>query len=168
MQLPLATVTAPVLVLGVGNLLLQDEGVGVRVVQELEKRYRVPAEVELLDGGTSGMELLDVMAGREHLIVVDAVHTGAAAGTVVELAGAEVPAFFRLRMSPHEIGLSDVLAALQITGETPRRISLIGVVPASTELSLELSPTVQAKFEPMLAAVVSRLGELGYRLAPAP
>lgn len=160
-------VIAPVLVLGVGNLLLQDEGVGVRVVQELEKRYRVPAEVELLDGGTSGMELLDVMAGREHLIVVDAVRTGAAVGTVVELAGAEVPAFFRLRVSPHEIGLSDVLAALQITGEIPDRISLIGVVPASTELSLELSPTVQAKFEPMLAAVVAKLGELGYRLAPA-
>ena len=160
--------TAPVLVLGIGNLLLQDEGVGVRVVQELERRYRVPPEVELLDGGTSGMELLDVMAGREHLIVIDAVRTGAAAGTIVELTDAEVPALFRLRVSPHEIGLSDVLAALQVTGEIPRRIWLFGVVPVSTELSLELTATIHARMEAVLGAVTNKLAALGYGLEPVP
>ena len=152
------------LVLGIGNLLLQDEGVGVHVIRELERRYRVPPGVEILDGGTSGMELLDTMARREHLIVIDAVCTGAAPGTVVQLADAEVPALFRMRVSPHEIGLADVLATLQVTDETPRGISLIGVVPASTELSLELSSTIAACIKPMLAVVVARLAALGYHL----
>ena len=155
------------LVLGIGNLLLQDEAVGVRVIQELEQRYRIPPEVELLDGGTSGMDLLDQMAGREHLLVVDAVRTGAAPGTIAQLVDDEVPAFFRLRVSPHEIGLCDVLAALRLTGETPGSISLIGVVPASTELSLELSPTITAQLDPLLAAVIAKLAALGYRLDSA-
>lgn len=158
--------TAPVLVLGIGNLLLQDEAVGVRVIQELEQRYGVPPEVELLDGGTSGMELLDQLARREHLIVIDAVCTGDAPGTIVQLSDDEVPAFFRLRVSPHEIGLSDVLATLQVTGETPRGITLIGIVPASTELSLELTPTIAAKIDPMIDAVIAKLAALGYRLDP--
>lgn len=155
------------LVLGIGNLLLQDEAVGVRVIQELEQRYRIPPEVELLDGGTSGMELLDQLARRAHLIVIDAVCTGDPPGTVVQLSDDEVPAFFRLRVSPHEIGLCDVLATLQITGETPRGISLIGVVPASTELSLELTPIIAANIKPMIDIVIAKLATLGYRLEPS-
>ncbi len=74
-----------ILVLGIGNLLLGDEAVGVRIVEALEQRYRLPAHVEVLDGGTSGMELMEMMADRDHLIVADAVLTGATPGSVAVL-----------------------------------------------------------------------------------
>lgn len=86
---------ANVLVLGVGNILLSDEGIGVRVVEALQQRYRVPEGVEMVDGGTCGMDLLDLIAGRDHLILVDAVATGGPPGTVVRLEGDEIPALFR-------------------------------------------------------------------------
>ena len=85
----------PVLVLGLGNLLMQDEGIGVRVVQQLQHDYQFPPQVELLDGGTAGMALYEHIVDRSHVIVIDAVQTGRAPGTLVKLENDEVPAFFR-------------------------------------------------------------------------
>ncbi len=155
-----------VLVLGVGNLLLKDEGVGVRVIEALERRYRFPDGVELLDGGTAGMELMNAMAGRDHVILVDAVKTGAPPATVVRLAGDEVPAFFRTKISPHQLAISDVLAALTLAGEKPDHVVVIGVVPKDLGTGLEMSPEIEACMEPMIAAVVAELTELG--MAPRP
>lgn len=81
------------LVLGIGNLLLSDEAVGVRIVERLEQDYRFPEGVELMDGGTAGMELMEYMASRDHLIVADAVLSDAAPGSVITLHDDEVPAF---------------------------------------------------------------------------
>lgn len=153
-----------VLVLGVGNLLLKDEGIGVRVVEALEQRYRFPEGVELLDGGTAGMELMSAMADRDHLILVDAVRTGAAPATVVRLAGDEVPAFFRTKVSPHQVGISDVLAALTITGEKPANVVVIGVVPKDLGTGLEMSPEIEGRVEELMDRVVDELIALG--LAP--
>ncbi len=89
-----------ILVLGIGNLLLGDEAVGVRIVEALEQRYRLPAHVEVLDGGTSGMELMEMMANRDHLIVADAVLTGATPGSVAVLYDEEIPALFTRKVSP--------------------------------------------------------------------
>jgi len=155
-----------VLVLGVGNLLLKDEGIGVRVVAEMEQRFQFPPGVELLDGGTAGMELMNTMANRDHLILVDAVKTGAAPATVVRLAGDEVPAFFRTKVSPHQVGLSDVLAALTVTGEKPANVVVIGVVPKDLGTGLEMSAEIEAEMETMIDLVVAELSDLG--LAPRP
>lgn len=155
-----------VLVLGVGNLLLKDEGIGVRVVAEMEQRFQFPPGVELLDGGTAGMELMNTMANRDHLILVDAVKTGAAPATVVRLAGDEVPAFFRTKVSPHQVGLSDVLAALTVTGEKPANVVVIGVVPKDLGTGLEMSAEIEAEMETMIDLVVAELSGLG--LAPRP
>lgn len=147
----------PVLVLGAGNILLSDEGVGVRVVETFEKRYPVAPGVELLDAGTAGMDLLDVIAGREHLIIVDAVNTGSPPGTLVRLADQEVPAAFRTKSSPHQIGLADVLAALTLTGEVPSRVTVIGIQPEYMDLGLELSPTIAARLDEMLAMLAAEI-----------
>lgn len=154
-----------VLVLGVGNILLKDEGIGVRVIEELEKRYDFPESVELLDGGTAGMELMNTMASRDCLILVDAVKTGAPPATVVRLAGDEVPAFFRTKISPHQVGLSDVLAALTVTNEKPANVVVIGVVPKDLGTGLAMSPEIEAKMEEMIERVAAELSSLG--LAPS-
>jgi hydrogenase maturation protease len=107
------------LVMGVGNVLLSDEGVGVRIIEELEHRYRFPEEVEILDGGTSGIELLRFFDERDHLIIVDAVSADHPPGTVMRIEGADVPATFETRITPHQLGLSDLLATAKLTGQMP-------------------------------------------------
>lgn len=88
------------LILGVGNLLLSDEAVGVRIVEALGREYRFAPGIELLDGGTAGMELLEAMASRDHIILADAVRSGNPPGTVVTLQGEEIPTLFGRKISP--------------------------------------------------------------------
>lgn len=156
----------PVLVLGLGNILLEDEGLGVRALEELERRYELPPEVELLDGGTTGMGLLDQMSRRKHLLVLDAVNSDQPPGTLVRLGGDEVPVYFSQRATPHQIGLSDVLATLTLSDEQPDHIVILGMVPGSLELTLELSEAIDQKLDELIEAVARELDELGYRLEP--
>lgn len=155
------------LVLGLGNILLSDEGVGVRVVERLAARYRLPETVEVLDGGTSGMDLMDAVAGRECLIVADAVSADASPGTVLRFADEEVQAAFQTRFSPHQLGLCDLLAALTLTDEAPRRVILIGVVPEDLSLGTELSETAAAACSRAVTMVARELATLGHELVPA-
>lgn len=155
-----------VIVLGLGNLLLRDEGVGVRVVEALAARYALPAEVVVVDGGTVGMDLLDTLAGCDHLLICDAVQTGAPPASVVKLADAEVPALFHTRLSPHQLGLAEVLATLILMEEAPATITLIGVVPADLELGAELSPAVAAVVGQAVDLLVAELGRLGFPVNP--
>lgn len=150
-----------ILVLGIGNVLLTDEGVGVRTIKELERRYRFSNEVELLDGGTSGIELLRHISGRDHLILVDVIKCGKPPGTVVRIEGEDVPAAFRTRISPHQLGLSDLLAAAMLTDELPKNIVLFGVEPANLDQGLDLSHTVEASLQKLLLAICEELQSLG-------
>jgi len=111
------------LILGVGNILLSDEGVGVRVVQELEKRPEIQPHFDIIDGGTCGMELLDAMANREHLIIIDAVLANKQPGEIIVLHDEQVPTFFSRKISPHQLGICDVLSALKLTDEFPQNLS---------------------------------------------
>ena len=160
------TPRSPVLMLGMGNLLLEDEGLGVRALEILQQCYEIPPEVELLDGGTTGMGLLDDISGREHLIVLDAVQTGDPPGTLVRLAGDDVPVYFSMRISPHQLGLSDVLATLELSGEKPAEVVVLGLVPQSLEMSLELSELISGKLGDLAGAAVRELERLGYPLGP--
>ncbi len=93
-----------ILVLGVGNILLTDEAIGVRIVEALEQRYILPDYVEILDGGTAGMELLGDMANRDHLIIADAIVSKKnTPGTMMILRDEEVPALFTNKISPHQL-----------------------------------------------------------------
>jgi hydrogenase maturation protease len=150
-----------VLILGIGNVLMTDDSVGVRVVNELERRYRFPESVELLDGGTSGIELLSYIADRDYLIIIDAIRSDFPPGTVVRVEGEDVPARFMTRISPHQLGLSDLLAAANLTGELPKNMILFGIEPKQVSLGLEMTHEVKKNFEKLIATVVDELNRIG-------
>ncbi len=151
------------LVLGVGNILLSDEGVGVHVARLLGERYDFPPEVEILDGGTLGLDLLPYVEAAERLLIVDAVQMDAPPGQVARLEGEEVPAVLSLKYSPHQVGLSDLLAAARLLGRSPAEVVLWGIQPASLEVGLELSPAVAAQVETLLQNVLAELQRWGVR-----
>jgi len=160
------TQAAEVVLLGVGNILLTDEGVGVRAIEEIERRYVLPESVRVMDGGTSGMELLDTLAGTQYLIIVDAVKSGTAPGTIVRLAGDDVPVFFSTKLSPHQVGLCDVLATLAVMDESPGETVIIGVEPSSLDLAMELSPAVGAVMPTLVETVLAELKRIGVEAVP--
>lgn len=150
-----------ILVLGVGNILLSDEGIGVRIVEALETRYHLPECVEVLDGGTAGMELIGAMADRDHLVIADVVLSSQQPGTILVLRDQEVPALFTRKISPHQLGLSDVLSALHLTDEFPQRLTLVGIVPESLEPRIGLTTVGQSALEPALQKVIEILRSEG-------
>ncbi len=150
-----------VVVLGIGNVLMSDEGVGVHAVEALERRFILPKDVEVVDGGTTGMELLPDLEDAEQLIVIDAVRVGKPPASVVRLTGDDVPAFFKTKLSPHQIGLCDVLAALRFSGKEPGRVVLIRVQPVALELNMSLSPQVAARLDEVVDLVAAELSSIG-------
>ncbi|MEW8469757.1 MAG: HyaD/HybD family hydrogenase maturation endopeptidase [Candidatus Thiodiazotropha sp.] len=158
--------TGKVLVIGMGNVLMQDEGIGVRAVEELEQRYHIPDGVEVVDGGTTGMELFEPMRGASSLVIADAVNTGAAYGSLVRIANEEIPAFFQTKLSNHQLGISDLLALLALKEETPEQVTIIGMVPHSLENRLGLTPEAAEGLEAMVQMLVEELAALGIALEP--
>ena len=155
-----------ILVLGLGNILLSDEGVGVRIVEALDASHDLPDGVEVLDGGTSGMDLLDMVADRDCLIVADAVNAAGPAGRLIRIEGENIKVLFETRFSPHQLGLSDMLAALCLIDKAPRRVVIIGVVPQDLTLGLELSAAAAGGRDAAVSMIVDELSRLG--VAPTP
>ena len=155
-----------ILVLGIGNVLLTDEGVGVRALNELKRRYTFPENVELLDGGTAGIELLRHIRNRDYLIIIDAMKFDQEPGTVSRVEGQDVPAAFRTRISPHQLGLSDLLAAAMLTDELPKNLVLFGVEPESLNIGLDLTDTVEASLEKLTGAILEELRSIGCSIVP--
>lgn len=152
-----------VLVLGIGNLYMSDDSIGVRVVQRLQDEHYLPPEVSVVDGGTLGLELLSFLEGVERLLVVDAVNNGCAPGTVIRLADVQVPRVIKRKFSMDEAGLSDLLAAAELLDSIPEEIVLWGIQPAVLEFGEELSPPVAARFETLVTHVLAELAEWGCR-----
>jgi len=150
-----------IVVLGVGNILLSDEGIGVRAIEELGQRYQPPPEVELIDGGTSAMELLDDLANCDLLIIADCVRAGKSPGTLLRLQDEEIPALFRTKLSPHQVGLPDVLATLLITHEAPAHTILFGVEPETLATGMGLTPTVAAVLPGLVDAIAGEIAAAG-------
>ena len=149
------------LVLGLGNILMRDEGIGVRAVELLAERYEFPPEVQLLDGGTLGLNLLPYVEDADRLLVIDAANVGGEPGTIARLESEEVPAFLGVKISPHQIGLADLLAAARLRGRCPRELVLVGVQPGVIDTGLELSPPVAAQVGALVEAALSQLSRWG-------
>ena len=156
--------TTEILVIGLGNVLMQDEGVGVRAVEALEGLYEIPEDVVVMDGGTTGTELLEPMRDVKHLIVTDSVNTGDPEGTLLRLADDEVPAFFQTKISNHQLGLSDLLGILQLQGQSPKTVTIIGMVPYKLEENLGLSPETEERVYKMLEMLVTEIENRGVEL----
>lgn len=166
-RLPLQPAPRRVVILGIGNTILSDEGVGVHAALALREACALPPGVEVIDGGTAGMELLDPLADVDLLLVFDAVKSGRAPGSMICLVGREVPVFFRSKLSPHQVSICDVLASLEFAGHAPHDLVLVGVEPESLELGLELTPAVSARVPEMLALAIEQLCSRGVALERA-
>jgi hydrogenase maturation protease len=152
--------------IGLGNILMQDEGVGVQAVRALEEGWELPPELQVVDGGTSGLDLLPYIEGRDLVLFVDAVNFGRDPGYIGVLENQEVPALFATKDSLHHLGLMDVLAAAQLLDISPREVCLIGIQPQSLDLGLELSPLLQGKLELLLHQIIAKLQAWGLVLTP--
>jgi hydrogenase maturation protease len=151
-----------VVVLGVGNILMSDEGVGVHAITALERHYDLPPEIELIDGGTSGMDCLDRIAEADLLLIADCMRRpGAEPGTIFRLADDEINAWFKTRISPHQVGLADVLAACCFHGISPKKVVLVGVQPVSFETCMELTPQIAAILPQVIDTLLAELAEFG-------
>jgi hydrogenase maturation protease len=136
---------------------MSDDGVGVKVVQRLREDYRFPPEVTVVDGGTLGLDLLPLLEGVDKLLVVDAVETGEAPGTIVRLSGADIPIVLKTKLSPHQMGLQDLLLVAELMGCLPREMVLLGIQPERITMGLELSPELAAQFDILVNKVLLEL-----------
>jgi hydrogenase maturation protease len=149
------------LVLGLGNILLGDEGVGARVAQRLQALYDFPEEARVLEGGTLALDLLPDVEDTDRLLVIDAVDMGAAPGEVVRIADEDVPVFLSVKVSPHQMGLADILSAARLRGRCPEQLVLWGVQPGVIDTTLDLSPPVAAQVDALVDRVLADLGRWG-------
>ena len=153
------------LVLGLGNTIMTDDGFGVNVVEALSSRFLLRGPVTLLDGGTLGLDLLPRLEGIEQLLIVDALAMQAPPGTVFRLEGEEVPRAFANKLSVHQMGVQDLLSLAELQGHLPRELVVWGVQPESIDMGTELTPTVAAAVEPVLAGVIEELRRWGVEVA---
>ena len=144
-----------ILILGVGNLILKDEGVGVHAVRELKGRG-LPAHVEVIDGGTYLMDLLSVIQEAERIIVIDALRGGGKPGTVYRVTPDDLMAETERTLSLHQVGLLEVLGMVRQLGGEPHAV-IIGVEPKEISWGMELTPEVEAKLPRVIDAVFEEL-----------
>ncbi|MFQ5638184.1 MAG: HyaD/HybD family hydrogenase maturation endopeptidase [bacterium] len=151
-------------ILGVGNILLTDEGVGVRVIEELERNFTFPSNVEVYDGGTGGMSLLSVIEEADYLIVVDSVLVGESAGTIVKFNFADLPSDLTRKLSAHEIDIIEVLNIAQVLGKRPPTV-IIGIQPKDIS-SYGTKLTIEKHIPELVELVIDELKTLGFQATP--
>jgi hydrogenase maturation protease len=145
----------PITVLGVGNLIMGDDGVGLVLVERLQALCTDP-RVSYVDGATGGMELLPVVQEATRLLILDAV-AGKVPGTVVRLTGDQVPRLLATKLSPHQVGLLDLFAAARMLGTEPAEVEVVGVVPELIDLGLDLTAPVSGAIDEALEQAVAVL-----------
>lgn len=155
------------LVLGLGNVLLGDDGAGPAVIAWLRHTRLAPAGTRLFDGGTLGLSLLPYLEDARRVILVDAVAADARAGTLVRLEGADVGPAVATRLSPHQVGVADLLEGARWHDREPERLVLLGVVPQSIELGVGLSDPVRRALPQLIDLVCAEAQAWGYPLPPA-
>jgi hydrogenase maturation protease len=145
-----------ILVLGVGNILLSDEGVGVHVIEAM-KEMELPEDVELLDGGTGAFDLIDIIAGREKVIIIDAVEGGCEPGAVYRFSPDDIQTQQYQIASSHQVGLLDALAMTKILGCPPCHVIIYGIEPKRLDCGMELSPEIAASIPGAAELIVNKL-----------
>jgi hydrogenase maturation protease len=156
----------PLLILGLGNVLLGDDGVGSAAVARLRDEYDYPGDVHVLDGGTLGLALLPYVEEAEAVILVDAIQDDGPAGTFVRLDGDDVAPAVATRLSPHQVGVADLLDGARWRDRYPGRVALLGLVPESIDLGVGLSAPVAANLDQLIGRVVDEAAALGFLFLP--
>lgn len=148
-------------VIGLGNPLMGDDGLGIAAAQRLSE-WELPEDVQVVDGGTWGLNLLPVIEDAERVILVDAVDVGEAPGTLVRLPRERLPKYLATKISPHEVDLRDVLALAELRRTLPEDTTAIGLQPQTVALGDRLSPLIEERLEALLAAVIEALQARGH------
>ena len=155
------TAVRKVLILGLGNILFQDEGLGVRAAECLQACNSIPEDVQVLDGGTLGLSLLPFLDDVTHLLILDTVDAGQPPGTLVRLEGKAIPVALSHKLSMHQVGLQELLVAGSLTGSLPENIVLWGVQPETIDWGLGLTNPVENALEQLVDSVLNELANLG-------
>ena len=158
-----APAAAAALVIGLGNPLMGDDGLGLAALERLGGDWSLPPGVTLVDGGTWGLNLLHRIEAEGQVLFLDAVHAGREPGALVQLDRHELPRMLGLKLSPHQIDLREVLALAELRGRLPPTLACLGLQPASVELRTGLSPPVAGRLDDLVAAAVARLRAWGHR-----
>lgn len=158
---------AKTVVLGLGNLIRSDDGVGLVALQRLQEDPRIFPDVGLVEGGTKGLELVSYVSGAARLLILDAVEVSAPAGTILRLDG-EALASLPGSGSVHELAVADILVALRMLGCEPQETVLLGVQPEKTELGTSLSPRIEAAVPELVEAAFHELCRWGCGPSSAP
>ena len=153
-----------ILVLGIGNSLMNDDALGVIAIEELQARYTFPAGVTVVDGGTLGLDLLPMLEGVRKLLIIDAIDMGAVPGALFRLQGEEVPRAFTSKLSVHQMGVQDLLAVAELQGHVPEELVVWGVQPGSIKMEMRLSPAVAEALPALLEGVTKELDGWGVEL----
>lgn len=153
---------AHVVVLGVGNPLMADDGAGIEALQRLQARWSLPDAVHCVDGGTWGMALLPEFDDADVLILLDAIESDREPGTLVRISGDNVPRRLPPHLSPHEINLHELFALADLRGTTPGYIVALGVQPALVDWDVGLTPSVAAAIDGLADAAALELRALGF------
>jgi hydrogenase maturation protease len=159
---------AGVLVLGLGNVLLGDDGLGAAALARIERDYRIPPDVRLEEGGTLGLSLLSLITESDHVILVDAIRADGPPGTLVRLDGRDVRDAVWDRLSPHQVGVADLLDAAYLVNRYPATVRLLGLVPDTIDLAVVRSSAVEQALDELVAAVVREVQSLGYDMVRQP
>lgn len=159
---------AATLVLGCGNPIMADDGLGIAVLERLQRGWRFPPEVQLVDGGTWGVNLLPAVESTGRLLLLDAIRSGLPPGTLVTLTGTELPRFFAHKLSPHQIDLREVLALAELRGTVPATIVALGAEPELIDMRASLSPSVEVVVEELARRAVAQLSAWGHEITPQP
>lgn len=151
------------LVIGLGNPIMGDDGAGLAALARLRESYQVDPGVELVDGGTWGINLLPLIESTPHVVLLDAIDTASPPGTLTILAHDELPRVFQLKLSPHQVDFREVLGLAELRGTLPAGLVAIGVQPAQIDLHEGLSPPVEGAIDKMVRTAVGLLADRGFR-----
>jgi hydrogenase maturation protease len=146
----------PRLVLGIGNILLGDEGVGVRIVEALRERA-MPEDVEVADGGTGGADLVDLMADRRKVIVIDAAEFDGRPGDILRFTAADLGRRESIGLSLHDLGLAEALTMMRHLGCAPEEVVIFGIKPKRIAPGLDLTAEVAATVPKVIERVLEEL-----------
>ena len=151
-----------VVVLGLGNILMEDEGIGVHAANHLEGNYSFKPEIEIVDGGTSGLDLLPFFDTEKSILLIDAVNFDMKPGTVGVLEDDDILAQLDPKLSLHHLGLSDLISISELTDRKAKKLTLLGIQPESMEnLDLEMTDTIKGVFEKVIENALRIIGEWG-------
>lgn len=140
---------------------MTDDAVGLEALRVFAERYEAPEGVDLLDGGTLGLDLLVHLEGYPRVLVADCVTAGHAPGTLLRVEKEDVPRVFSQCLSPHQMGLKDLVAVMELQGRMPEQMAVLGVEPESIELGLELSEPVRQALPRLVEAMADALRQWG-------